>query len=53
MALLDGAYTRSADVTAETEMDIFVLDPRGFHQLMEEVPLAAERIREAAEARRN
>ena len=53
MALLDGDYTRSADVTAETEMDVFVLDPRGFHQMMEEVPLAAERIREAAESRRN
>ena len=53
MALLDGDYTRSADVTAATEMDVFVLDPRGFHQMMEEVPLAAERIREAAESRRN
>jgi CRP/FNR family cyclic AMP-dependent transcriptional regulator len=53
MALLRGAYTRSADVVAETEMDVFVFDPRGFHQMMEEVPLAAERILETAEARRN
>ena len=53
MALLDGEYTRSADVVAETEMEIFVLDPRGFHQLMEEVPLAAERVLEAAQERRN
>jgi len=53
MALLEGEYTRSADVIAETEMDVFVLDPRGFHQMMEEVPLAAERIRTTAESRRN
>lgn len=53
MALLRGEYTRSADVVAETEMDVFVLDPRGFHQMMEEVPLAAERITAIAEARRN
>jgi CRP-like cAMP-binding protein len=53
MALLDGEYTRSADVVAETDISVFVFDPRGFHQMMEEVPLAAERILEAFEDRRN
>ena len=53
IALLDPEYDRRADVVAETDVEVFVLDPRGFHQMMSEVPLAADRIREAAATRRN
>lgn len=53
LSLLDPEYERKAEVVAETDMEVFAFDPRGFRWLMQEVPVAADRIREAADARRN
>jgi CRP/FNR family cyclic AMP-dependent transcriptional regulator len=53
MSLLDDNYIRRAEVVAETDMDILVFDSRGFRQMMQEVPLAAERIRDVVKFRQN
>ena len=53
LSMLDPAYERKAEVIASTDMEVYVFDPRGFRQMMAEVPLAAERILEVAEDRRN
>jgi CRP/FNR family cyclic AMP-dependent transcriptional regulator len=53
MSLLDDNYIRRAEVVAETDMDILVFDSRGFRQMMLEVPLAAERIRDVVKFRQN
>lgn len=43
MALLDQGL-RSATVTAETDMDLLVLDSRSFSTLIEEVPSVARKV---------
>lgn len=53
MSLLDPIYERKAEVVAETDMEVFVFDPRGFRQMISEVPFVADRIREVADERRN
>ena len=53
LSLLDPIYERKAEVVAETDMEVFVFDPRGFRQMINEVPFAADRIREVAAERRN
>lgn len=53
LSMLDGSYERKAEVVAETDMEVFAFDPRGFRRMINEVPLAADRIREVADQRRN
>ena len=44
MALLDRRSPRSATVTAETEMQVFVLEPRSFSKLLDEHPQVTRQI---------
>jgi CRP-like cAMP-binding protein len=60
MALIDG-QPRSADVTAQTEMTLYVFDPREFFSLLNDFPpvsqtilrTLAERLRHAQDAHQN
>lgn len=43
MALIDQG-PRSATVTADTDMDLFTIDPQDFDRLLDEVPFVARQI---------